>query len=128
VGTTHIKKYMMDDDIDKNFIVLEGLSNTHGRKKVAMAINNALKKKWKSKIFFIVTLEGGRVRPEDTETISLVNKAVNIKNKYTTIINKATPLTMDKLKKEDCMDTLMRQLLPDTMERGNISVLTNIMS
>jgi len=42
---------MMGDDIDKNFIVLEGLSNTHGREKAAMAINNALNKKCKYKIF-----------------------------------------------------------------------------
>merc|ERR1740124_961794 len=120
VGTKHIKKYMMDDDIDKNFIVLEGLSNTHGRKEAAQAINNALKKKGKCKIFFIVTLEGGRVRPEDTETISLVSQTVNIRNRYTIIINKATPLTIHEVKKEDCMDTLMRQLLPDEMERGNV--------
>merc|ERR1740124_889836 len=120
VGTKHIKKYMMDDDIDKNIMALTGLSNTHGRKEAAQAINNALEKKGKCKIFFIVTLEGGRVRPEDTETISLVSQTVNIRNRYTIIINKATPLTIHEVKKEDCMDTLMRQLLPDEMERGNV--------
>merc|ERR1740124_1975989 len=120
VGTTHIKKSMMCDDIDNNFMPLTGLSNTHRRKEAAVEINNALEKKGKCKMFFIVTLEGGRVRPEDTETISLVSKTVYIRNRYTIIINKATPRTINELKKEDCMDTLMQQLLPDKMERGNI--------
>merc|ERR1740124_1703658 len=120
VGTTHIKKSMMRNDIDNNFMPLTGLSNTHKRKEAVVEINNALKKKGKCKMFFIVTLEGGRVRPEDTETTSLVSKTVNIRNRYTIIINKATPRTINELKKEDCMDTLMQQLLPDKMERGNI--------
>ena len=51
----------------------------------------ALKRDGEYNIFFVITLEAGRLRPEDTETMKLVLEAAPIKDKYTIVINKATP-------------------------------------
>lgn len=49
-----------------------GLADIKLRKQAAKAITEALKRDGNYQIFFVITLEAGRIRPEDMATIKLV--------------------------------------------------------
>jgi len=68
-----------------------GLSDVNLRKQAALEIEAALKQNGYYKIIFVVTLESGRVRPDDITTMSLVHKAASkIGINYSIIVNKVT--------------------------------------
>ena len=82
--------FQLDSKIHDGITYLDtpGLADIKLRKEAAKAISKALKKNGTYQIFFIVTLEAGRIRPEDMTTISVVlNSAKDIKH-YSIIINK----------------------------------------
>ncbi|CAE7035624.1 unnamed protein product [Symbiodinium natans] len=68
------------------FLDTPGLSDPTRRKQAAEAITEALKQNGYYKIFFVITLQNGRVRSEDVTTMKLVLDA-SPSNKYGVIIN-----------------------------------------
>lgn len=78
-----------------------GLADVTLRETAAKAITEALKKNGTYQIFFVTTLESGRIRPEDMATIKLVlDSAPDIKD-YSLIINKLSLVAYNKLIQED---------------------------
>jgi len=71
------------------FMDTPGLADVQLRKQAAAAITEALKKPGRFKIFFVVTLEAGRVRPADKTTINLVLESAPISS-FAIIFNKVT--------------------------------------
>ena len=65
-----------------------GLSDIKLRGEAAKAITQALKKNGSYQIFFVITLEAGRIRPEDMTTIKLVLESASDITYYSIIINK----------------------------------------
>lgn len=72
------------------FMDTPGLSDVKRRDDAAKAITEALKQNGHYKIFFVITLQNGRVRPEDVATMKLVLKAAPITD-YGIIINQVPP-------------------------------------
>ena len=67
-----------------------GLSDIEMRKQAAEEITKALKRTGIFKIFFIVTVEAGRVRSDDVTTINTVLKSINHPIQYGVIVNKVS--------------------------------------
>ena len=65
-----------------------GLADIKLRKEAAKAITQGLKKDGTYQIFFVVTLEAGRLRPADLATIKLVLENAEDISSYSLIINK----------------------------------------
>ena len=77
-----------------------GLSDVSLRAQAAMAITDALRESRFARLYFIVTLEAGRVRPVDVATINTVLDAivgVDMTNKFGIIINKLSKKVIDKI-------------------------------
>ena len=70
------------------YIDTPGLSDTKLRQQAARAITEALKKDGRYQIFFVITLESGRIRPADMATIKLVLESASDITHYSIIINK----------------------------------------
>ena len=73
-----------------------GLSDIELRKQAAEAITKALRQGGSFKIFFVVTLESGRVRPADVTTMQLVLESAPIHH-FGVILNKLSKAVMKKL-------------------------------
>jgi len=65
-----------------------GLADVEMRKQAAEAITTALKQNGSYRIFFVLTLEAGRVRPADKATMELVLDSAPIGDNYGVIFNK----------------------------------------
>jgi len=85
--TTALQKIPFDG---KYYVDTPGLADTDMKEKAAKEIEIALRQDGKYYIFFVVTLDKGRVRPADTATMKIVLDAAPIKN-YAVIINEVHP-------------------------------------
>ena len=65
-----------------------GLFDVSLRKQAAEAIKAAMSKNGLYRLIFVVTLEGGRVRPDDATTIKLVLQSISVKVPFGILINK----------------------------------------
>ncbi len=100
--TTFFKPYPKDDKV---FMDTPGLADTRKRQEAGEEIGKALKQGGDYRIFFVVKLDGGRVRSDDVATITTVMDAIDIENKqFNIIINQVT--------KEDKIDFAKNVLSP----------------
>jgi len=100
-GLTKVLKWYTDPKGNK-FVDTPGLSDVDIAQQAAEEIHKALESGGLFKVFFIVTLESGRVRPDDKATINLVLQAVeNIGTNYSIVINKLQPKVLAKLVNEE---------------------------
>ena len=93
LGSGKTNKMEEHEHDGKLFIDTPGLADPILREQSAKAINQALRKKMKIKIMFVMTLEGGHVRQQDQLTLRLVLEAMRgeiEENQYGIIINKTT--------------------------------------
>ena len=91
--------YQLDKKTHNGITYLDtpGLSDINMREKAAREITKALKLGGMYQVFFVFTLESGRVRPEDVTTIKLVlESAPDIKH-FSLIINKLSTNAYDRL-------------------------------
>ena len=65
-----------------------GLADTKMRELAAQEIEAALRRNGMYRLVFIVTIEGGRVRPEDAATIRLVTQALKKPIPFAVVLNK----------------------------------------
>lgn len=80
-----------------------GLADIEKKKKAGEEIDKVLTKKMSVKIAFVVTLENGRVRPDDAYTLKVVLeaiKSIDVNNMFGVIINKLSPVMMEALKND----------------------------
>ena len=78
-----------------------GLADIKIRKAAAEAITTALKQNGMYQIFFVVTLEAGRVRPQDLVTMKLVLENAKDIKYYSLIVNKLTKRLYQEFLKND---------------------------
>ena len=95
--------YQLDEEKHDGVIYLDtpGLADIKMRKKAAEVITQGLKKNGTYQIFFVVTLEAGRLRPADLATIKLVLGNAEDITSYSLIINKLSKPVYNNLLKED---------------------------
>src|ERR1700688_3908991 len=73
----------------RTYLDTPGLADAEIRAKAAVEIEKALKQNGRYRIFFVLTLEAGRIKPEDVIKIKTVMDAIRIKDaKFNIIINK----------------------------------------
>ena len=78
-----------------------GLSDTKKRKQAAAAITQALKQTGEYRIFFILTLENGRLRPDDVYLLKLIlESAQEDLTSYSLVLNQIIKTVKRKLKDE----------------------------
>jgi len=95
------------------YIDTPGLSDVKIRKQAAEEIKKALEPvgnvKRQCQVFFVITLEAGRIRPDDKVTINLVLEAAeSIGSYYSIIINKLPKPTYEKLSASEEMRLALR--------------------
>ncbi len=88
-GLTKVFAAYEDKGNNRVYFDTPGLADTEMRGKAARAIEEGLKQDGQYKIFFIIQLNEGRVRPEEVATINTIMNAINIPHKpFSVIINK----------------------------------------
>lgn len=92
--TTHLQAVKVGADV---YMDTPGLSDTDKRKEAAVEIATALRSGGRFKVFFVITLEGGRVRPADATTMKLVLEAAPEITDYSVIVNKLEKLEFEAL-------------------------------
>lgn len=98
------------------FMDTPGLADIKLRKAAAQAITKALKKNGTYQIFFVVTLEAGRVRAQDLTTIRLVLENATDITSYSLIVKKLTPRLYKELLGDE--GKKLRQLVAELNFRG----------
>jgi GTP-binding protein EngB required for normal cell division len=106
-------KALQKETVNGNtFMDTPGLADIQMRETAAQEIEKALKVGGTYKIFFLITLEAGRVRPEDRTTIELILMSAPITH-YGIIINKLEDDVIETLKKNE--DGALYQVWTDMM-------------
>lgn len=83
------------------------------RESAAAAIFNALMMVEDVRVFFVVTLQAGRIRPEDVDTVQMVLKAcedLEDKFQYGLIVNQCPPLLMRSQKEQSVIKQSFQKL------------------
>ena len=90
--------YQMERRVHDGIVYMDtpGLADIRLRKAAAEAITEALRQNGMYQIFFVVTLESGRVRPQDLATIKLVLENAKDITYYSLIVNKLTKTLYNK--------------------------------
>ena len=94
-----------------------GLADIKLRHQAAQAITKALKQNGTYQVFFVITLEAGRVRPEDMVTIRLVLESASDIKHYSLIINKLSTITHDRLLEDNAEQ--LKILVAELLEQIN---------
>jgi len=102
-----------------------GLSDTMMRERAAEEIGRALRQGGVFKIIFVMTLEAGRVRPDDNATRKLVLEAApEIGFRYSILINKVSSAQKKGLGVPQNLDSLRMSLMADC--RGDVKMTDHI--
>jgi GTP-binding protein EngB required for normal cell division len=101
------------------YVDTPGLADIKLRQLAAKEIENALKLGGNFKVVFVLTLEAGRVRPEDKTTMKLVLDSVpQVGHNYSIVINKVPKKTIDSIESKPhdrkVLITAINQDLPTT--------------
>lgn len=98
-----------------------GLDDMKIREQAAVEIEKALKQEGTYKLFFVITLEAGRVKPSDIATIEMVMDAIKREGKsYNVIINKISKLEKNALSLPSNIDILFQQINSGKYKTANI--------
>eukprot|EP00331_Platyophrya_macrostoma_P014068 CAMPEP_0176434138 /NCGR_PEP_ID=MMETSP0127-20121128/16486_1 /TAXON_ID=938130 /ORGANISM="Platyophrya macrostoma, Strain WH" /LENGTH=422 /DNA_ID=CAMNT_0017816793 /DNA_START=118 /DNA_END=1386 /DNA_ORIENTATION=- len=109
------------DEFGNRFIDTPGLNDIDMRVSAAKEIEKALKRGGTSRIFFVSSLDSGRIKPEDKTTMKLVLEAAkDIRSNYSIIVNKVSAPVYQRIfenKREfEQMKTRMTAGLPEITE------------
>lgn len=90
-----------------------GLSDIERKKQAGEELNKMLSKHLSIKIAFVVTLERGRVRPEDALTLNLLLGAISVdtNGKFGVIINQMSKGVIQKIKRNPDKEAIIRKTL-----------------
>lgn len=99
------------------YVDTPGMNDIENREQAASQISKAFEGSAEIRLFFVTTLEAGRVRPADLTTLDVVINAltdagINMQNKYSIIINKCEPVIRAVLTKEPKSDESLQVLAP----------------
>ncbi|CAE7942319.1 unnamed protein product [Symbiodinium necroappetens] len=112
----------------KFYMDTPGLADVEKRRIAAKEIEKALKQDGDYRIFFVLTLESGRVRPQDKATMELVLQAAPcIGHKYGILFNKVSKRAVAEfLENPSRADPSPRDVLLTHLFSGNLPVTTAI--
>ena len=97
------------------YIDTPGLSDTKIRTQATQEIEKALKMNGKYRIFFVLALSAGRVRPDDINTVNSVMESIAAQNKvFNIIINNVSPKEI----REIFNDPIQKKLLFEQINSG----------
>eukprot|EP00972_Heterocapsa_arctica_P004459 662494-Heterocapsa_arctica.AAC.1 len=104
-----------------------GLDDVKLREMAAKEISKALKRDGDFKVFFVITLEAGRVRPSDKVTIKLVlDAAPDIGCKYGIIVNKMSKKALNLIQASPASRDFLQSSLFKGLERPTLFVFYNM--
>ena len=101
-----------------------GLCDVEKRKQAAEAITKALKQEGIYKVFFVLTLDHGRLRPDDIALLQLVLESASELTKYYLIINQVISSLKKKLADSN---SIFNILLRGGVKKENLPAETLIM-
>jgi len=107
----------------RNYLLFDtpGLDDMKIRGQAAAEIEKALKQEGSYKLFFVITLEAGRVKPSDVATIEMVMDAIKRDDKaYNVIVNKISKLEKNALSLSSNIDVLFQQINAGKYKTKNI--------
>jgi len=104
------EKYEVYDDEGRSFIDTPGLSDVDNREHAIEEIEKALLLR-PEKILFVMTLESGRLRNADIETMRTVLEMAPKNTEFGIIINKVAPKEKEKLEDIDTVFAIITQQL-----------------
>ena len=99
IGEVLTKTIQFVEHIGITYGYTPGLSDVKYRKEARN--HKILKKNGICKLFFVASVESGRVRPDDITTIHLILNAIQIKVNYSMIINKCTKMFFEEIKNKE---------------------------
>merc|ERR1719183_2237012 len=108
----------------QTFLDTPGLNDLKKRQAAATAIEQALKEPGQYRLFFIVTEQEGRIRPDDLTTLKLVMDALNHKedqikdNAYSILVNKLQPVWLRKMRQKKGAEEAWKRVILDTLTSG----------
>jgi len=108
--TKELGKFTHDGD---TYLDTPGLADMELRKEAAAAINQAMKQGGKFKLFFVVTLEAGRFKPDDITTMKLVTEScddIPEENGFGVIVNKIHPEELQQLHEQKAGRQIMTKM------------------
>jgi len=115
VGKSYLIEAMREAHRDRNFLEMPGLADETSKRTTAETINDALQNNKCIVVFFVVTLEAGRVRPEDKETIHSVLNAVRVlRDEYSIIINKVSEKARKHYEDPKFLLTVKKELISES--------------
>lgn len=98
-GLTQVVQYVSHGSI--NYGDTPGLCDMELKEQAANEIEKALKRGGEFKILFVMTIESGRVRPEDFLTIETVLSNIDVEVNYGIVINKVTGPFMELVEEDE---------------------------
>ena len=115
--------YQLDKERHNGITYLDtpGLADVKIREKAAKEITRALKLGGVYQVFFVFTLESGRVRPEDVTTIKLVLESAPDIKRFSLIINKLSTIAYNRLLSNNAaqLKKLITELLVQINSKDN---------
>ncbi len=105
--TTEKQEYIYEN---RKYIDTPGLADVKQMEKSADEINKALKEDKNYKIVFVTTIDGGRGKSDDLETINAVCKAIKVPFEYGIIFNKVTKPVIKAMNNEGGLDSYLSKL------------------
>lgn len=111
--TTTLQRFSLSEGV--TFYDTPGLADTKTKKQAGEEISKLLEEDRGLKLIFVVTLEEGRVRPQDSMTIDLVLSAIelNTNDMFCVIVNKLEKKVLGMIKSRPQKEALMRKQLTD---------------
>jgi len=97
--TSRLETYPLRDGV--TIMDTPGLSDQEKRKEAAEAIEQALSKGGFFRVFFVITMEAGRIRPDDLATIQIVLDGVKNITSFGIIMNKVSPRMIKSMTKNE---------------------------
>lgn len=106
--TTHLQGHIVGDT---TYYDTPGLNDVEKRKEAGVELDKLLEAKVSLKIIFVVTVQNGRVTPEDAATISLVLDAitsVETNDRFGVIINQASLAFIKNMTEDPRVEAMVR--------------------
>lgn len=103
-----------------------GLSDIETREQAAREISSLLRKATYLKLIFVVTLEAGRVKPDDLTTMNLILESIDIgdtTNKFAIIVNKIPHNTYQEILRSEEIQTKLCSALTIKHKTARILIL-----
>ena len=109
IGTGKTFQFNAHEENGTLFMDTPGLSDVSKRQQAAEAITLALKQRGKFRVFFVLTLESGRLRPDDLSLIKIVLESATDISSYSLILNQVNKAVRKKLSTDESIYKMLME-------------------